>query len=94
MEENPNTPSIYNVKFRAVKTVNCYADLEIEADTKQEAEEKAKQEIWRQKDWIDWDNGVNEEIEDIEIDEIEELENDEITIKKDKKNDDSVLVFV
>ena len=93
-EENAYRPTVYNIKFKAVKTVPCYADLEIEADTRQEAEEKAKREIWRKKDWINWDDGVNEEIEDIEIDDIEELENDEITIKQDKRNDDPVLVFV
>ena len=51
-------------------------------------------EIWRQKDNLDWDDGVDEEIEDIEIENVDLLDDDEVTIERKgyKNENDEALV--
>jgi len=85
---------VFNVEFKAVKTVSCYTNLEIEADTLEEVKEKAKREIWRRTNDFDWDNGVDAEISDIEIEDIKQLDEDEITIERKgyKNENDEILV--
>ena len=73
-EVKDSGPGLYSIKFKATKTVSCYADLTIEADTEEEAREKGLREAYRQQDILYWDNGIDEEITDIEIDEVEKEE--------------------
>ena len=93
-QESIDKRPVYNIEFRGVKTVPCYTNLEIEADTLEEAKEKAMREIWRQRDNLDWDDGVDEEIEDIEIENVDLLDDDEVTIERKgyKNENDEVLV--
>lgn len=85
-EEDLDKTPVYNIRFKAIKTVSCYADLEIEADTIEEAKEKGLREIYRRQDLIEWDDGLDEDINEIEVDEVEELEEDEITIQRKERN--------
>ena len=64
-------PGHYTVTLTAVKTVTCSTTLKIEADTKEEAREKGLREAYRRQNELYWDDGVNEDITDIEVDEVE-----------------------
>lgn len=64
-------PGKYTVTVRAMKTVPCFATLEIEANTEEEARDKGLKEAYRQQNSLYWDDGVDEDINDIEIDEVE-----------------------
>ena len=76
-EEVDSGPGKYSVTFKAIKTVPCYTTLEIEADTEEEAREKGLREAYRQQNTLLWEDGVDEDINDIEIDEVETVTEDE-----------------
>ena len=92
--KDANKRPVFNVEFKAVKTVSCYTNLEIEADTLEEAKEKAKREIWRRTNDFDWDNGVDAEISDIEIEDVKQLDEDEITIERKGYNNENDEILV
>lgn len=73
-EEVDSGPGKYNITFKAIKTVPCYTTLEIEADTVEEAREKGLKEAYRQQNNLYWDDGVDEDIAEIEVDEVEEAD--------------------
>ena len=76
-EEVDSGPGKYSVTFKAIKTVPCYTTLEIEADTVEEAREKGLKEVYRQQNSLDWDDGVDEDIAEIEVDEVEEVDKEQ-----------------
>lgn len=75
-EEVDSGPGKYSITFKAIKTVPCYTTLEIEADTVEEAREKGLKEAYRQQNSLCWEDGVDEDIAEIEIDEVEEIDNE------------------
>lgn len=70
-------PAKYCITFKATKIVPCYTTLEIEADTEDEAREKGLREAYRQQNTLLWEDGVDEDINDIEVDEVETVTEDE-----------------
>lgn len=64
--------TFYEVMLSAVKSMNVYATITVEANTEEEAKRKAIKEA--RKSSFDWGEGIYEDIDNIEIDSIEETE--------------------
>ena len=66
----------YDVEFSAQKTVDVSYTISVEACTKKEAEKIAMQQAQKLSSW-DWQEGVHDDIDNIEIESITISEDDE-----------------
>lgn len=73
-KDNNTKHSSYDVEFSATKTVNVSLTITVEATTKKEAEKIAMQQALKTSSW-DWQEGVHDDIDNIEI--------ENVTISKD-----------
>jgi len=67
----------YEIELSATKTVDMSLILTIEANTKKEAEKKAIEEAKRNVYRSDWQEGLHDEITDIQIENVTISEDDE-----------------
>lgn len=73
-KESSTKYTSYDVEFSATKTVNVSLTITVEATTKKEAEKIAMQQALKTSSW-DWQEGVHDDIDNIEI--------ESVTINKD-----------
>lgn len=62
--------TIYEVEMSATKIVNVYHTFEIDAPTKEQAKKQALEQARKLDAW-DWEEGVHDEIENIEVESCE-----------------------